>query len=184
LGSSTLTPSQISGKCDMWQWTYSVFFHAKFYCDWCMHPVDHDGPETLTDRSRSNLVPMCGSQTMTLVSYDAVASRAPSGEKSQPHTSCRCPSRYRTALYFTISQSITWLKQTTTIAARFYISLVIWHIIHKKWLNAVPLATIWNNPQSRMWANAQPDGRPAKHRCRPLFNATKFGWRPLLDAVQ
>jgi len=30
-----------------------------------------------------------------------------------------------------------------------------------------------------MWANAQPDGRPAEHRWRPLFNATKFGWRPL-----
>jgi len=26
-----------------------------------------------------------------------------------------------------------------------------------------------------MWANAQPDGRPAKHRWHPLFNATKFG---------
>ena len=23
-----------------------------------------------------------------------------------------------------------------------------------------------------MWANAQPDGRPAEHRWRPLFNAT------------
>ena len=33
-----------------------------------------------------------------------------------------------------------------------------------------------------MWANAQPDGRPAKHRWRPLFNAAKFG--PLVDAVQ
>ena len=28
---------------------------------------------------------------------------------------------------------------------------------------------------TRMWANAQPNGRPAKHRCRPLFNAAKFG---------
>ena len=28
---------------------------------------------------------------------------------------------------------------------------------------------------TRMWANAQPDGRPAKHRWRPLFNAAKFG---------
>ena len=27
----------------------------------------------------------------------------------------------------------------------------------------------------RMWANAQPDGRPAEHRWRPLFNAAKFG---------
>ena len=28
---------------------------------------------------------------------------------------------------------------------------------------------------TRMWANAQRDGCPAKHRWRPLFNATKFG---------
>jgi len=32
-----------------------------------------------------------------------------------------------------------------------------------------------------MWANAQRDGRPAKYRWRPLFNATKFGWRQLLE---
>ena len=37
---------------------------------------------------------------------------------------------------------------------------------------------------TRMWANAQRDGRPAEHRWRPLINAAKFGWRPLLDAVQ
>jgi len=28
---------------------------------------------------------------------------------------------------------------------------------------------------TRMWANAQRDGRPAEHRRRPLFNAAKFG---------
>jgi len=32
-----------------------------------------------------------------------------------------------------------------------------------------------------MWANAQRDGRPAEYRWRPLFNAAKFGWRPLLQ---
>jgi len=26
-----------------------------------------------------------------------------------------------------------------------------------------------------MWANAQPDGRPAEYRWRPLFNAAKIG---------
>jgi len=26
-----------------------------------------------------------------------------------------------------------------------------------------------------MWANAQPDGRPAEYRWRTLFNAAKFG---------
>ena len=31
-----------------------------------------------------------------------------------------------------------------------------------------------------MWASAQRDGRPAEYRWRPLFNAAKFGWRPLL----
>ena len=35
--------------------------------------------------------------------------------------------------------------------------------------------------ETRMWANAQRDGRPAKRRWRPLFNAAKFGWRSLLD---
>jgi len=29
--------------------------------------------------------------------------------------------------------------------------------------------------------NAQRDGRPAEYRWRPLFNAAKFGWRPLLE---
>ena len=28
---------------------------------------------------------------------------------------------------------------------------------------------------TRMWANAQRDGRPVEHRWRPLFNAAKFG---------
>ena len=28
--------------------------------------------------------------------------------------------------------------------------------------------------ETRMWANAQRDGRPAEHRWRPLFNAANF----------
>jgi len=28
---------------------------------------------------------------------------------------------------------------------------------------------------TRMWANAQRDGRPAEYRWRPLFNVAKFG---------
>jgi len=32
-----------------------------------------------------------------------------------------------------------------------------------------------------MWANAQRDRRPAEYRWRPLFNAAKFGGRPLLE---
>jgi len=32
-----------------------------------------------------------------------------------------------------------------------------------------------NETITRMWANAQRDGRPAEYRWRPLFNAVKFG---------
>ena len=32
-----------------------------------------------------------------------------------------------------------------------------------------------DHSQLEMWANAQPDGRPAEYRWRPLFNAAKFG---------
>ena len=37
---------------------------------------------------------------------------------------------------------------------------------------------------TRMWANAQRDGRPAEYKWHPLFNAAKFGLHPLPDAVQ
>ena len=30
--------------------------------------------------------------------------------------------------------------------------------------------------KTRMWANAQPDGRPAEHRWRPLFNTAIKVW--------
>jgi len=42
-------------------------------------------------------------------------------------------------------------------------------------------ARVYNTTKTRMWANAQRDGRPAEYRWRPLFNATKFGWCPLLQ---
>jgi len=44
------------------------------------------------------------------------------------------------------------------------------------------LRVLWAKTfQTRVWANAQCDGRPAEYRWRPLFNAAKFGWRPLLE---
>ena len=50
--------------------------------------------------------------------------------------------------------------------------------------NKKPFFQLRNKYLTRMWANAQRDGRPAEHRWRPLFNAAMFGWHPLLDAVQ
>ena len=61
-----------------------------------------------------------------------------------------------------------------------------WTSISPSTLNilSVLCLTDWKQSLTRLWANAQPDGRPAKHRWHPLFNAAKFGWRPLLDDVQ
>ena len=39
------------------------------------------------------------------------------------------------------------------------------------------VSTIW----TRMWSNAQRDGRLAEYRWRFLVNAAKFGWRPILE---
>ena len=44
------------------------------------------------------------------------------------------------------------------------------------WLHYASILTV-----TRMRANDQRDGRSAEYRWRPLFNATKFGWRPLLE---
>jgi len=40
-------------------------------------------------------------------------------------------------------------------------------VILKRWILVLEL--------TRMWANAQRDGRPAEYRWRPLLNAAKFG---------
>jgi len=38
-----------------------------------------------------------------------------------------------------------------------------------------------NKKELEMLANAQRDGCPVEYRWRPLFNAAKFGLRPLLE---
>jgi len=47
-----------------------------------------------------------------------------------------------------------------------------WSAMPSKNLTALKKKT---NLKLEMWANAQPDGRPAEYRWRPLFNAAKFG---------
>jgi len=41
--------------------------------------------------------------------------------------------------------------------------------------NRLPFVLAAVDQVTRMWANAQRDGRPAEHWWRPLFNAAKFG---------
>jgi len=61
-------------------------------------------------------------------------------------------------------------------------------LLHRATIKNLLIPTVPKSPFSHkmkieleMWANAQRDGRPAQYRWRPLFNAAKFGWRPLLQ---
>jgi len=60
----------------------------------------------------------------------------------------------------------------------FYNALLEYYPLHQV------LCETWSSSsteKTRMWANAQRDGHPAEYRSCPLFNAAKFGWRPLLN---
>jgi len=46
-------------------------------------------------------------------------------------------------------------------------------IINHFYTQCAPEATELD--ETRMWADAQRDGRPAEYRWHPLFNAAKFG---------
>ena len=54
----------------------------------------------------------------------------------------------------------------------------LFNTIHFLYINSYKSFTITT---TRMWANAQRDGHPTKYRWRPMFNAAKYGWHPLLD---
>ena len=55
------------------------------------------------------------------------------------------------------------------------IHLTIYNETRHKRLTSDERLSLAQHAQTRMWANAQRDGRPAEYRWRPLFNAAKFG---------
>jgi len=77
---------------------------------------------------------------------------------------------------------ITWGRRCPHRKGHFWRCLASWKALYKasdfvffSWQSAT-----WRL-RTRMWANAQRDVRPAKHRWHLEFNAAKFGWRSLLD---
>ena len=56
-----------------------------------------------------------------------------------------------------------------------------WHLTFTNTTSKISQIDIKYSTQLEMWANAQRDGRPAKYKWRPLFNAAKFGWRTLVE---
>jgi len=82
---------------------------------------------------------------------------------------------FSSAMYVCVCVVISWLSQ-------FDIQFEIQKIGH--FGDILPIQSLVSDEtkrNTRMWANAQRDGHPAKYRWRPLLNAAKFGWRPLLD---
>jgi len=73
-------------------------------------------------------------------------------------------------MYFT---GVPWVQRQFVYSGNVQFSLLV--IKLQVFLIGLHIAKL------EMWANAQRDGRPAEYRWRPLFNAAKFGWRPLLE---
>jgi len=77
------------------------------------------------------------------------------------------------------------LSQLINLTTR-YSSMTVWHADTYTFSTTLKGSIIYSknkekDPTTRMWANAQRDGRPAEYRWRPLFNAAMFGWCPLLE---
>jgi len=94
-----------------------------------------------------------------------------------------------------VTITIYWMRSRSPCEVQFYFEeeiLSAWQLTGwKSNINnsCTTEAKLWRNARqvhfgcrkllTRMWASAQCDGRPAEYRWRPLFNAAKFGWRPL-----
>ena len=74
-------------------------------------------------------------------------------------------------------------RTSTVFCSEHTCWLYVDHIYNTKWCQLAIKSTTDNlvfTYKTRMWANAQRDGRAAEYRWRRSFNAAKFGWRPLL----
>ena len=69
------------------------------------------------------------------------------------------------------------LPATTTFTAQKNTSTTDYQLI--QYIMSITCGGSYKIRTNRMWVNAHCDGRPAKYRWRPLFNAAKFGWCPL-----
>ena len=58
---------------------------------------------------------------------------------------------------------------------RHKVEIMYDHCVPKLAVTGLVCSYCMDKKKTRMWANAQRDGRPAEYRWRPLFNAAKFG---------
>jgi len=72
------------------------------------------------------------------------------------------------------SGDVVCLRENCTFLIGRQTPLLMIIFIHKQALD-MKQNIKYETKETRMWANDQPDGRPAERRWRPLFNAAKFG---------
>ena len=71
--------------------------------------------------------------------------------------------------------SLFWLHQAKVFILLLSVFYKWSYFTHIEVQVSVFLSNKWY--KTRMWANAQRDGRPSEYRWCPLFNAEKFGWK-------
>ena len=99
-------------------------------------------------------------------------------------------------LFTTFWETFSTDRQTETKITFWFAQIIQKHLknwytkamlISKLYLHStavyLPVTTTINEKHhiTRNVGQCQRDGRPAEYRWRPLFNAAKFGWRPLLE---
>jgi len=121
----------------------------------------HSPNEKLVVKEQLNKVTKTRSSVIAEVPHDTLCQL----KSSQPLHNCTSITTCDLRKTFTVNKTLKITHHT-----RFWFAC--------KQLMHDTLSEIFN---TRMRANAQRDGRPAEYRWRALFNAAKFGWRPLLQ---
>jgi len=96
-------------------------------------------------------------------------------------TGPKCPSVEAYCILFDTIHLVTSPRRYSEV--KFIIPCLITQLgLHNRHIRKLTQNTIKCNVKAtRMWANAQRDGRSAEYRWCPLFNDAKFVWRPLLE---
>ena len=82
---------------------------------------------------------------------------------------------FKSVLLWRVTKSISVPRSTHTLIYKWVVGLCFVSHTH------TPNPAHKDINRTRMWADAQRDGRPAEYRWCPQFNAATFGWCPILE---
>ena len=151
----------------------------------CSRPETYVPPCRQLHRNRTTQNSRPADGTMVRLSSSSFSLSATTTAKRAPSTS----NNLFFSVHFTAAQSLTAAFVRLPLQTLQHLLYIVQSQIHERVVmyetnnfhvvlcpSQQILATLLSTTTiTRMWANAQPDGRPAEHRWRPLFNAPKFG---------